>query len=300
MKLYCICTGLGTAISVLGMFASPASAQTSSCSSSAPCVYVKNTGNGVAISGDAQGVAILGGSPSNRGVYGTIGTGIAIDGTLPAGVVGENLLSGTQFGVLGITQPSGSGVGVYGDAGNSASAWAAYFNGIVGAHGNIYTDSNVYAHGVLLTSDEDLKRDVKLSSYGLGEILRLRPITFFWKDTSIDKDRHIGLVAQEVQRIVPELVRSRKTPAAKGGSNESSLALDYVGLIPLLIKAIQDQQSVISNQDARINVLENRRSSSSPGRATSMFALGLVPLGIFVWTRKKKRDAPPEAVSKSG
>lgn len=223
--------------------------------------------------------------------------------TLPAGVVGENLRYGTEFGVLGVTQPSGSGVAVYGDAGNSASAWGAYFNGIVGAHGNIYTDSNVYAHGILLTSDGNSKRDIKDMSYGLNELLRLRPIVFTWKDNAVDKVRHIGLIAQEVQQIVPELVHVRNPPKVKNGNNETSLALDYVGLIPLLIKAVQDQQNVISAQNARISVLESRRglslTSNSAGQAMSMFALGLVPLGIFMWKRKKKGFAPRQSGAKT-
>ena len=74
--------------------------------------------------------------------------------------------------------------------------------------------------------------------YGLHEVLQLRPVTFEWKDRS-DSRQHLGLIAQEVQKVLPEAVIARSDPAAMLGMN-------YSDLVPVLIKAIQEQQQSIA------------------------------------------------------
>ncbi|OAI44180.1 hypothetical protein AYO38_10020 [bacterium SCGC AG-212-C10] len=92
----------------------------------------------------------------------------------------------------------------------------------------------IYAVNALNTSsDLRLKRDVASLSRGLNEVLALHPVTFAWKDG--DKREHIGLIAQEVQEVMPELV-------VTGDDAEGTLSMAYTELIPVLINAIQEQQ----------------------------------------------------------
>jgi hypothetical protein len=96
-------------------------------------------------------------------------------------------------------------------------------------------------------SDGRLKSDIADIDYGLGETLALRPVTYRMK-TNPDGRRQIGLIAQEVLGVVPEVVIS----------SQSGYAMQYSSLIPLLISAIQDQQKLILEQSARIDALEVR------------------------------------------
>lgn len=100
------------------------------------------------------------------------------------------------------------------------------------------------AIGVIQTSDARLKRNVTDLGYGLAELMRLRPVTFFWKDQT-DARRHVGLIAQEAETVIPESVVRSANPAAPLGMN-------YADLVPVLIKSIQQQQRQIESLKALV------------------------------------------------
>jgi hypothetical protein len=81
-------------------------------------------------------------------------------------------------------------------------------------------------------------------SYGLGEILQLRPVQYEWKDRR-DAKVNLGLIAQEVESVIPELVDKAKGEAGM-------MSLNYMGLVPVLIKAIQEQQATVQALQATI------------------------------------------------
>jgi hypothetical protein len=97
-------------------------------------------------------------------------------------------------------------------------------------------------NGTIQTSDARLKREVTDLGYGLAELMRLRPVTFFWKDQA-DTRRHVGLIAQEAETVIPESVVRSNDPTAPIGMN-------YADLVPVLIKAIQQQQRQIESLKA--------------------------------------------------
>ena len=70
--------------------------------------------------------------------------------------------------------------------------------------------------------------------------MKLRPVSFEWKDRP-DQGTKLGLVAQEVEEILPEVVDI-------GDNKKKTLGLFYADLIPVLIKATQDQQEIIDQQ----------------------------------------------------
>lgn len=79
--------------------------------------------------------------------------------------------------------------------------------------------------------------------------MKLRPVSFTWKDDKI-QDTKLGLLAQEVQEIIPEVVvdhetkRDEKTGELTQVPSER-LGIYYSDLIPVLIKGMQEQQAEI-------------------------------------------------------
>ena len=158
--------------------------------------------------------------------------------SIGTGVFGRSFGSGsTALGVLGISD-NGTGVvghgGAYGVYGTTAFGWAGYFVGDVHATGNITQGS-----------DARLKQDVVNIDYGLREVLKLRPVAWNWKAKS-GKGRQLGLIAQEVETVLPELVSTDKDA-------EHTKGLNYIGLVPVTIKAIQEQQAQIEEQQEQIH-----------------------------------------------
>ena len=86
------------------------------------------------------------------------------------------------------------------------------------------------ANGVIQTSDARLKTNIQELPYGLNELMLLRPVAYNWKDQL--STRKVGIIAQEVRRIIPEVVT--------GNEKSESLGMNYAELVPVLINAIKE------------------------------------------------------------
>jgi Chaperone of endosialidase len=97
-------------------------------------------------------------------------------------------------------------------------------------------------HGSTLwtsSSDRRIKKDIAAlpESYGLSAVERLKPVTFHWRDPKSPQQLQMGLIAQDVQQVIPELVtQSAPTRYAPDGE----LGIEYSGLVIPLIKAVQE------------------------------------------------------------
>jgi len=104
-------------------------------------------------------------------------------------------------------------------------------------------------NGTIQTSDITLKKNIKPLNYGLKEILQLETITYQWKDAKDNKEK-IGFSAQQLLDIIPEVVSTHdyeysadeKTTIKTKNKN---LGVFYSDIIPVLTKAIQEQQKTI-------------------------------------------------------
>jgi len=111
--------------------------------------------------------------------------------------------------------------------------------------GSLRIGGAVYVNGsVVHTSDRRLKKDINTINYGLDEILALTPVSYNWKNRDQDY-KSLGLIAQDVQPIIKEIVHQNNL-------DNNMLSVSYTELIPVLIKAIQEQQEIIENQDSKI------------------------------------------------
>ncbi len=96
--------------------------------------------------------------------------------------------------------------------------------------------NTVYAStGTINTSDARLKENIQDIPYGMEQIMKLHPVSFTWKDKK-GMTPKLGLIAQEVQPVVPNVVNEDKY-----------LGIYYSDLIPLLIKGVQEQQTALTD-----------------------------------------------------
>jgi hypothetical protein len=94
-------------------------------------------------------------------------------------------------------------------------------------------------------SDSRIKKNIVNSNYGLATVLKLRPVEY----NLISNDlKQVGFIAQEVQKLVPEVVTGKEGDLSKG----EILGITYSNLVPVLTKAIQEQQKQIEDQNAKI------------------------------------------------
>lgn len=122
--------------------------------------------------------------------------------------------------------------------------------------------NSVYAvNGTIQTSDENLKSEINPLNYGINEIMKLNPVSYYWKEEKInsvvvpqnEKQLKLGLIAQEVEKIIPEVVYSeswmQKSENEQGvfiKRKSDILGMNYEELLPLLVKAKQQQNEEIN------------------------------------------------------
>ena len=99
------------------------------------------------------------------------------------------------------------------------------------------------------TSDERVKNILGPVSYGLAEVMALEPVKYALKSDP-EQVPKLGFVAQQVNPILPEVVYDTKEEIAEG--EPTKLAMQYVALIPVLVKAMQEQQAMIEALQARL------------------------------------------------
>jgi len=168
------------------------------------------------------------------------------------GVKGESTLAGG----------TGDRYGVYGIASGGTTNYAGYFAGDVTVTG---TFSN--------PSDKNLKKNINPLSGALKKVLKLQAVTYDWKTdmelseikskSKTDKKglvnrfnfptgTQIGIIAQDVEKIFPELVKT---------DGDGLKSVDYIKIVPVLIEAIKEQQQQIEELKAKnkeIDILKSQ------------------------------------------
>jgi hypothetical protein len=100
-------------------------------------------------------------------------------------------------------------------------------------------------------SDERLKDIIAPITSALEGVQSLRAVKYSWKSDA-DKVAHIGLIAQDVQKVLPEVVASAKLPMSEDETEYLSVA--YTEVIPLLVAAIQELSAEVEALKAKIGV----------------------------------------------
>lgn len=109
-------------------------------------------------------------------------------------------------------------------------------------------------------SDARLKEDIQDLTQVIPLILHLRPVSYQFKykefpELNLSERRKMGLIAQEVEEILPTLVSTQKQTRMINGEDCNLKSVNYLEMIPLLIRGLQEQQSIIEKQAQDISAL---------------------------------------------
>ena len=105
------------------------------------------------------------------------------------------------------------------------------------SNNNIILDGTVSMKGeTSFTSDRRLKNNISKFDEALDTVMKFEGVNFTWKKDKNNKKQY-GFIAQQIQEIIPELVNT---------DENNGLSVNYIGVIPILVEAIKEQQKLIN------------------------------------------------------
>ena len=121
--------------------------------------------------------------------------------------------------------------------------------------GGVIATTNITAYGSI--SDERLKENIEVIENPIDKIKDLKGVTFNYKK---DGSKSTGLIAQDLEKVLPEAVYTSKTIGDEINDEESEehLAIRYGNTVGLLVEAIKEQQEQIETLTAKVKELEDR------------------------------------------
>tara|TARA_B110000902_G_scaffold44493_1_gene49793 strand:- start:69 stop:2015 length:1947 start_codon:yes stop_codon:yes gene_type:complete len=166
-----------------------------------------------------------------------------------------NISKAAAGNTLIVSNSSGNGSGIecittsMGSASNNTSCF--HFKGItqgIASYGLRGNGSSTW------TSDERLKRDIVDADNGyLDSLNKVRLVNFKWKNDP-ESEEVLGVVAQEIEKIFPELVVEDDNAVGDGNTYKS---VSYSGLNTIALKAIQELSAKVETLEARLAALES-------------------------------------------
>ena len=175
----------------------------------------------------------------------------------------NNVGTSSTYGIRGYTSgdATGSKYGIYSSTSGLGTRYAGYFVG------------DVYSSGSYLPSDESLKRNISDYDNALDQLSSIEVKEYEYKhegDMSkmdLPKGKQVGIMAQNIETVFPQLTKDTEfdlndDPENEDPDREENIfkfkAVNYTGMIPVTVKAIQEQQEMIKNQQELIKKLEER------------------------------------------
>jgi len=167
------------------------------------------------------------------------------------GTAADSILINSASG--GVTLNSGSVINLATNNNTAAVNIGTFGNRTITLGGNIGTNKVlidaaevVITNGITVSSDIRLKENFEPMSNALELVSQLNGLYYTWKkDAGTDKPRKLGFIAQEVEKVIPELVKT---------DSEGMKSVDYVSVVPVLVEAIKHQQKQIDELKALLHV----------------------------------------------
>jgi hypothetical protein len=121
----------------------------------------------------------------------------------------------------------------------------------------LYVNGTGYATGGFWASDLRFKKNIKAIDSPVDKINNVRGISFEWKrseykDKGFPEGEHYGVIAQEVEQVLPEIVKE---------GPDGDKAVSYTELVPILTEGIKEQQKQLERQQRQIECLLQRIES---------------------------------------
>jgi hypothetical protein len=122
--------------------------------------------------------------------------------------------------------------------------------------GTIWANGASISAGAFTWSDVRYKKNIVTIDSSLSKVCNMRGVYYDWKsdkfkDKNFPGGKQIGVIAQEVEKIYPELVTTDK---------DGYKTVSYEKITPILIEAIKEQQKLIEAQQLKINTIETSNS----------------------------------------
>jgi len=113
----------------------------------------------------------------------------------------------------------------------------------------LYVYGDAYCTGNWLGSDSKLKKNIINIENPMSVLAKLNGVSFNWRteefpEREFSEGRHYGLIAQQVEKVLPEIVKT---------DDKGEKAVAYIELIPLLLEAIKQQQKAIEELQRKVN-----------------------------------------------
>ncbi len=186
--------------------------------------YLYTTGNDFVIGNGTAAANLI----FFTGGYATTNEALRITGTGAIGI--GTTTPADMLDVAGVLAPATDNSYTIGE---SANRWSA-----------------VYAtNGAIQTSDLRLKTNIIPLDLGLSQVTALEPVRYNWT-AQPDGSPMLGLIAQDVRKIVPEVV--------KGDETKENLGMNYAELIPVLISTLKTQQQQLEQLKKELSSLERQ------------------------------------------
>lgn len=205
-----------------------------------------------------EGQSFTNSNTNNLGMVASAGNSsvrnIGINSRATFATAGDNI--GAE---ISVNNAAGNNLGLIVNA-NGTNATAIISNGNVTVNGNL-----TYSGSLTQSSDRNLKEGIAPLSSTLSKLMNLNVYTYQYRnDTglSLPSGTHFGVIAQEMELLFPDLVHNNRQIVSTGDalgagpSSETAVveykSVNYTEMIPVLIKAIQEQQEQIDALKAEI------------------------------------------------
>ena len=127
--------------------------------------------------------------------------------------------------------------------------------------GDLHVDGDVIAYSSTV-SDRTFKDDINTISDALDKIKKLRGVEYVWNTGSRKGKKDLGLIAQEVEEVLPEIVHEHEMPLMEDAeAGKTYKTVDYEKMVGVLIEAMKDQQAMIETLTAKVETLEKNFNS---------------------------------------
>lgn len=129
--------------------------------------------------------------------------------------------------------------------GQGSSSWQVYIN----TEGTIHTVSDVYSRGLKLTSDARLKKDIVDTDLGLEVIRKINIKNYKFKKETKKDNVHIGVIAQDIQKILPSAVFKGENGFLSINTNDIFfVAINAIKELDKELQSLKNQNNELKNQ----------------------------------------------------